>query len=123
MKFIIKFFGVLLLTIFYSFSFLSVNVSAQNLSFQNSSEIAKVSDHGTISSTFFYTSTESESALVELKNSSPNNLEDPFKDSSSVAKVTEQLFLNGCTQYTLTSRNCLIKFRKKDLIFPSHYFR
>jgi hypothetical protein len=121
-KFIVKFLGVLLISIIYSFNFYGVNTSAQYLNFGNSSEIAKVSQHGTISLPFLFTSFESESAVFELENTSPNSIEDPFKDSSSVAEVTEQLMLNVFTQYSQTSRNFLIKFRKKDLIFPSHYF-
>ena len=122
MKFIVQFSGIFLLTIFYSFSTIGINTSTQQLDFENASEHAKPSQQVTISSTFLFTSTESESAVFEFENTSPNSIEDPFKNSSSVAKITEQLILNEYTQYRLTSRNFLIKFRKNDLIFPSHYF-
>ena len=122
MKFIVKFMGLLFVAIFCSFNIIGVNASVQHLNFKNASDHAKASHQGTISSTFLYTSSESESVVFELENTYRNSTEDPFKNSSSVAKITEQLFLNAYTQYNLISRNFLIKFRKKDLIFPSHYF-
>ena len=122
MKFIDKYIGAILLTILYSFSIIGVNASSQHWEFENASEQAKASYQGAISSTFLFTSSESENAVIELENSSPNSIEDPFKNSSSVTTVTEQLILNVYTQYKVLSRNFLIKIRKKDLIFPSHYF-
>ena len=122
MKKFIASFGIILIALTYGFIVIIPHSNAINSTFTDKPDIVKETYCPTVLTNLFYNTSESESIVSSFNNTQLNTFEDTFKKSLVIAKITEQFFLNEFTQYISNSRNFLIKFRKNDIIFPSHYF-
>jgi len=115
-------YGIIFLVLIYGFIVNIPHSNTINSTFIDNPDIAKETYNPIVLTNLFYNTSESESVVSSFNNTQLNTFEDTFKKSLVIAKITEQLFLNEFIQYTSNSRNLLIKFRKNDIIYPSHYF-
>jgi len=67
-------------------------------------------------------SSNAENLVVSFNNPCSIAVKDLFKSFITTVKITQQIFDKEYTQYTFTSINFQILFRKTDLIFPFNYF-
>ena len=67
-------------------------------------------------------SSSSENSFLSFNNSFSTAVKDIFKSYIAKVKITQQIFDKEFTQYTFSSTNFQILFRKTDLIFPFNYF-
>ncbi len=118
--------GATFLTILYCFvlGFVgSSTIDSSINSIERSKNIDKEKYFSNYSENYSFCHTpKSANSVNTLTTLSVLTLENPLHQLWIISKVTEQLFETEYSQYSRFSINFLIQHRKKDIIFPFHYF-
>lgn len=122
MKKQIRILSVFILTAIYCAAIGSVNASLNYSNFSEDTSISKEKVFTAISVDIFSEAIQPESSVNNYNNLPTQGFKNSFNEFWGILKTTENLFLTRFSQYTNTSINFLILHRKKDLIFPFHYF-
>ncbi|CAM1333523.1 hypothetical protein [Tenacibaculum aestuariivivum] len=91
-------------------------------SFNYDSTFSKKKVVSILSEKILTNTSQSESSENNYNNLLTPNLKKSFKSFWTIAKIIEQLLKTKFSQYTNYLVTFLIQHRKKDIIFPSHYF-
>jgi hypothetical protein len=115
--------GATFLTILYSFVLGFSAHSISNNQIQNSKITENEKYFSSLSTNHSFCSVlETESSVKTLTTFSVITLKKLFYELWVINKATEKLLKTEFSQYTSFSINFLIQHRKKDIIFPFHYF-
>lgn len=117
----LKIFGIFVLSAIY---YLAVDLSvpsAKDSNFRgNKTEQEKYSS--SVSSIHFFHTSQSVNAVPNAGTSAISNYKNPFQDFWPVVTVARHLFEATFAQYTRSSKNFRVQYRKTDILFPKHYF-
>lgn len=119
MKGLMRVVAIVVLALVYCLEIGSVyNYSTQKFSNHNNNENVVYA----ASVNLLGSSSNAENLVVSFNNTCSIAVKDLFKSFITTVKITQQIFDKEYTQYTFTSINFQILFRKTDLIFPFNYF-
>ena len=123
MKNTYKVLGATFLTILYCFVLGFVGDYSTIDSVERSKNIDKEKYFSNYSESYSFCYTpKSANSVNTLTTLSVLTSENPLHQLWIISKVTEQIFETKYSQYSSFSINFLIQHRKKDIIFPFHYF-
>ncbi|MDO9276773.1 MAG: hypothetical protein Q7T92_14670 [Lutibacter sp.] len=122
MKNIIRILGISLLIALYCSAIGMAGGISQNSSFSNKSASEKGKNDNTVSINLLSNTFQAESLANPYSYSLPITHKDSNNEFSAIEKFRELFFDNEFAQYIFIARNFLIKYRKANIIFPSHYF-
>ena len=115
--------GATFLTILYCFVLGLVADSTIEPTIQSNKNTDKEKYFSSFSKNYSFCHTpKSANSVNTLTTLSVLTLENPLHQLWIINKATEQLIETEYSQYTSFSINFLIQHRKKDMIFPFHYF-
>jgi hypothetical protein len=115
--------GATFLTILYSFVLGFVATSTIDYNVQSKKTTEKEKYFSSISTNFsVFDTPKSANSVNSITTFSVVTLKNLFYEFWVINKATEQLLETEFCQYTSFSINFLIEHRKKDIIFPFHYF-
>ncbi len=115
--------GATFLTILYSFVLGFVVTSTIKYGVQSKKTNEQEKYFSSISTNYAFSYTpESTTSVDNITTFSVLTLKNPLYQLWVISKATEQLLETEFSQYTSFSINFLIQHRKKDIIFPFHYF-
>lgn len=122
MKNSIRILSSLLLTAIYCCAIAIVTTAFTAVDSQNATDTQQQKYSATVSNNLLYHNIQSESSINSFVNLSDPSLKDTFNIIVGITVQTSKLVKATFSQYTNFSRNLRIRYRKTDLIFPSHYF-
>lgn len=122
MKKQIRILSVFILTAIYCAAIGNVNASFNYSDFSKSTSKSKEKIITAISVDIFSEAIQTENSVNNYNNLPTQGFKNSFNEFWAITKASENLFLTRFSQYTNISINFLILHRKKDIIFPFHYF-
>jgi len=110
------------LSAIYCFAIITATKSLESTSDQDFSSSTKEKVFSGFTTKLIAQSPQSETVVTNINQLPDLNLKNPFTGFGILVKETGELIETTFSQYTNLSRNFLVQYRKKDTIFPFHYF-
>lgn len=119
MKNSIRILGATVLLAIYCFAISVVTTSLSRSQFQKIDQDKYFSN---VTSNLYFHTSPSESSVNNFTNFASPVFKNVYTGLWAIVKAIEHVSEAEFSQYTITSGNFLINYRKSDIIFPFHYF-